>query len=565
MKTRTVPIVAIVTTLACLCCVSPNAGGGTTDTGNAKVAAVIYTANGARAAHTAVTICPAGYHSGVAADSIEKRQLYVRSIVTDDTGYFEIDTIESGEYSIEINDGVANAVLLKVSISSAMDSMVALEDTLRPYAAIKGSVGNPDDSTIIRYLVTYGMERRIPVTHNGAFLLDNLPAGTYHCRVVADQTPWLPLDFDSVHVKASEMTIIAIPDTFEPADSIYRAEIVLNTALSGAGVAGDVYGFPVLLRLTGSNFSFGEAQEDGSDIRFVKQDGVPLAFAFESWDAVRYTATVWVRVDTVFGNNESQSILMLWGGTDTVPKEDGSTVFDTTDGFLASYHLDGTLNDATLHGFNGIDNGSVDAPGGIIGRARSFNGISQYFSIGDLPDRKRGTISCWFQPKATVNSSTAKTQGIWGKRDSDSLNFSLSLTGTDFYTGTTLTTNGRVVSKLEIPGSGHYVASTTGTFAAGKWYFAAWSCGDGGDSLYIDGVLEASNPKNLTLSGYANEEIGRCSYDTKNIGPYGGVLYFGGMLDEFRIDNTCRDAAWIRLCFMNQRSDDRLVNVRRVQ
>ena len=35
--------------------------------------------------------------------------------------------------------------------------------------------------------------------------------------------------------------------------------------------------------------------------------------------------------------------------------------------------------------------------------------------------------------------------------------------------------------------------------------------------------------------------------------------FVNGIMDEIRIEGTPRTAAWIRLCYMNQRNDDRLV------
>ena len=34
---------------------------------------------------------------------------------------------------------------------------------------------------------------------------------------------------------------------------------------------------------------------------------------------------------------------------------------------------------------------------------------------------------------------------------------------------------------------------------------------------------------------------------------------FGGLLDEIRIANIQRSANWVKLCYMNQRVDDKLV------
>ena len=51
-------------------------------------------------------------------------------------------------------------------------------------------------------------------------------------------------------------------------------DIALNTGLAGANVAGNVTGFPMLLRLTSENPDvFTQAALGGADIRFSKPDG----------------------------------------------------------------------------------------------------------------------------------------------------------------------------------------------------------------------------------------------------------------------------------------------------
>ena len=43
--------------------------------------------------------------------------------------------------------------------------------------------------------------------------------------------------------------------------------------------------------------------------------------------------------------------------------------------------------------------------------------------------------------------------------------------------------------------------------------------------------------------------------------PITGYCYFKGAIDEVRVCGTVRSADWIKLCYMNQRSDDKLVQM----
>ncbi len=566
-----------VTALVCLsgftigCSVGPIAGG-TTDTGNARITAVIHAGDGGRAKKARVTVCPVDYRPGVDADSAERRSLFVKTYTTDDSGSFTTDPLIDGKYSVEVNDLSGRAVLLSAGVSG-MERCGELEDTLRPYAAVKGKI-RAADPALERWLVVYGMERKIPLEANGSFRIDDLPAGVFHFSVVTENGAIAPIDFDEVSIRPSQT--VTIGDT-----APQKAKITLNTSPSGADVTGDVYGFPVLVRLTSENFDFSEASENGGDVRFFTGQGKTLPFEIESWDCTERAASVWVRIDTVKANNPVQSFIMQWDGKTGEPAPQGHAAFDTADGFMGIYHLCGSTEDVTVNGFDGIDSGTVDARG-LISRARSFDGATQYISLGSLPDRPRGTISCWFKPEtafippdSSVESGlkpfprslfSLPSQGLWGKYVSDIQNYTLSLQGDDFYTGTGEPSDmeGTIISKLEDAVAGHYVTSTTSFYSGDEWYFAAWSWGDGGDTLYINGAPEAITPGSRPVAGNAPDEIGRSHFDTKNVAG-GGPGYFHGLIDEFRIDASCRSASWIRLSYMNQRPDDRLVTVERME
>ena len=87
--------------------------------------------------------------------------------------------------------------------------------------------------------------------------------------------------------------------------------------------------------------------------------------------------------------------------------------------------------------------------------------------------------------------------------------------------------------------------------------------------LYYNGELKGTNrryiqpliPDSLTTRSTADDFIiGR--FLTEAEFPINGPCYFKGMIDEVRVSSTARSADWIKLCYMNQRSDDKLVQFR---
>jgi hypothetical protein len=97
-----------------------------------------------------------------------------------------------------------------------------------------------------------------------------------------------------------------------------QEDVFLNTTAAGADVSDNITGFPVLIKLNAGNFNFSQAKSNGEDIRFAKIDGIHLAYQIESWDAVNSNASIWVLVDTVYGNNSTQKIKMYWGKSDAI-------------------------------------------------------------------------------------------------------------------------------------------------------------------------------------------------------------------------------------------------------
>jgi hypothetical protein len=390
------------------------------------------------------------------------------------------------------------------------------------------------------------------VSTDGSFTVNDLPDGRFDLLIVSDKEDWVPCKIDSVVFSSGET--VSIPFAGWNNSCI----ISLNTTSSGADVKGDVYNFPVLIRLSESKFDFNSSTADGSDCIFIDSQNRRLSYEIEQWDITRKIASIWVSLDTIYGNSDTQTITMLWGNPNNVLMPNHFPVFDSSYGFLGCYHFNENLKNAAVNNYNGIDSGSIDTSEGIIGHARFFNGFSSFFRIEGLPERSNGTISCWFKLVYNIDQYNSKTQGIWGKKTADDHDFTLSFQGLDFYPGTEVA--GNLITKMEDPDGGEYLASKTSYFFGSIWYFVTWSWGEGSNSLYINGILENSIPEYHAISGEADDEVGRSPYDASNI-QYGVPGYFYGTLDEFRIENKARNADWVKLSYMNQRPDQKLITI----
>lgn len=342
----------------------------------------------------------------------------------------------------------------------------------------------------------------------------------------------------------------------------YFMTVQINTSASGVGISDTIYDFPLLIRLNPKNFPFfSQIRPGGADVRFSKSDGTDLSYQIEHWvdnSDDNDSAAIWVLMDTIYGDNSSQNITMFWGRAGATDSSDAGTVFQNDRGFIAVYHLDSTLTNATGNGYNAVDQGEVPTMNvnSIIGTGCFFGGNS-FIAPGDLQDRGVGTMSFWFRPAETFDSSSAVTQGIWGKTDGNATNANISLRGVDYDSGGNGSI-GQIQAKVETDNKGFYCNSTTDSFTGGSWYHLA-ICWDGTSTkLFIDGVLEKTEMSSETVTGESNDEIGRAWYDVLNISDE-TPRYFIGTLDEFRFEFNVHSDGWIRLCYQNQKIDQKLI------
>ena len=158
----------------------------------------------------------------------------------------------------------------------------------------------------------------------------------------------------------------------------YSGRISFNTTSTGANVTTSQSNFPMLIKLTGSNFIFSQAKGDGSDIRFEDPDRAMLNYQIERWDTANKAAEIWVKVPTVDGNSNRDFITMYWGNNSVTSSSSGNAVFNSADNFVGTYHLNTVYTDATNNANNGTNSGTTSATG-QIGKGVDFS--TDYISI----------------------------------------------------------------------------------------------------------------------------------------------------------------------------------------
>jgi hypothetical protein len=534
--------------LFCACGLDPLAGGTSTSE-NGMIAGVIVDSMGIPQKNARVTLLPADY------DRVRDFTL-VKSRVdtTDVTGGFAFSHVDSGSYTLQAHGPADAAMALMSSITVRGDTAILAPCMLEASGTIRVTSPDPHDHlTVYVYIPGTGIAAYF-TSPSDTLALGSVPAGTIPALCFGHK--------ESREAPYARRFNVAVPsgDTILVANTSWRyaQTIYLNTAPSGAAVAGNVFDFPVLVRLTGGMFDFSQAASDGADLRFVKPDGTPLPHEIERWDPVSELAEVWVRVDTVQGNNENQHILMYWGNATAEDLSRGAAVFDTAAGFQGVWHLgesSGNLGDATINRFNGRRNGNQKRVPGEIGYGQGYDGSGDYTEMGNVcnPGASGFTVCAWIKL-----STTKQYQAIISKSKGDSPSSSYGWL-------------------VEIGPDGAltiFMAADTGEWGGARTFVLAsrvfitdtiaWHhiavvvdrTGNNNCKLYIDGsmITSFSSGGDITGIGTIDNSVPlRLGSDAK------GGCPWNGFLDECSLAFTVRSQDWVKLCYMNQKTDGKLV------
>ncbi|MBN1130018.1 MAG: DUF2341 domain-containing protein, partial [Chitinispirillaceae bacterium] len=373
---------------------------------------------------------------------------------------------------------------------------------------------------------------------------------------------WIKLSYEN---QKAAQTLISFAEIDDENYSLwpYVQKVYLNTSSTGANVSGTVRDFPVLIRLNPVSFGFfPQTLPGGADVRFASSSGNHLSYEIERWvDGTNNndTAEIWVRVDTIIGNNSQQFILMHWGRSGAVSRSNGSAVFDVDNGFQGVWHLNespvgtSSVKDRTRNNNHGSPQNNLnsdDLVNGTIGKAMNFDGPNgsggDHIRLPNSPTMDNTgnlTVSCWFR---MANGATSDYYGIAGKYT----DFSSSFLG--YMIGRASSQRIRFVTGNGQPGAGPYVESNA-TLTDNLWHHATGVVNAGVMSLFIDGVRQSGTAAGTAVASNDYGYIGRRASNLDH-------SFFVGDIDEVRFNRTARSADWIKLGYENQKAAQTLIS-----
>ncbi len=293
--------------------------------------------------------------------------------------------------------------------------------------------------------------------------------------------------------------------------------------------------FPLLVRLTQDSFDFSQAQTNGNDIRFSTATGASLPYQIDEWNAEKGTASIWVRIPTLNGN-ERQEIRLHWGNPDAASESNGTAVFNESNGYLSVWHMNDPVKDEV--GTLRSENAGTTCSMGIVGPARHFAGDQGIFCGEKITTYPTGSSphssEAWFRTDKAKGNVIA-----WGNEERQ----------------------GKLVMQLRNPphvSMDCYFSDANvkgkSTLPLSEWIQVVHTYEKGNSRVYVNGVLDGvaknqsatldvKSPAKLWIGGWHND------YD------------FVGDIDEVRMSKVARSADWVKLQYENQKPLQTLVGL----
>ncbi len=305
-----------------------------------------------------------------------------------------------------------------------------------------------------------------------------------------------------------------------------RKKITIDTSDKGVAISDAVGGAALLIRLHDGDFDFAAGKEDGSDLRFVADDGkTVLKHHIEKWDTPMLNeGYVWVRVPEIKPSGTSTIWLYYGKQGDVKNVGDAKGTYDAETALV--YHFADAATVATDSSASALSLQNATPPvtsSLAAGGQRLLGQAAVTIPEGPATEWPAGsalTWSAWLKPAALAPNVV-----VFSRRDgSNAL-----LIGLD---------NG--VPFVDVNGQ----RSTGGAaVSVGVWHHLALVAKEGTMTLYLDGApygtLAAALPllKGLSLIG-------------KDSAP--GTVGFVGELDELQVARTARSAGFLKFAAVSQ-------------
>jgi hypothetical protein len=308
-----------------------------------------------------------------------------------------------------------------------------------------------------------------------------------------------------------------------------KSVTISHTKVSGSST---LTNYPMLFSVTDPSLKTvanggNVGRSDGTDILFTVSDGqTKLNHELESYNPSTGQVIAWVQIPSLSPSTDTV-IYVYYGNASAANQQNATGVWDSN--YKGVWHLPNgtTLNasDSTANANNGTITGASATSGQIDG-AMNTTASGQYITIGDTVSTEiTGNITM----EAWESGSLAGSGFILAKSDGSTYDYGL-------YRSTSQNKicyfPGGICTPTAIGSATHHVViAVSGTTA----------------SFYIDGALSSTSTVTAPASTTQTLAIGRQ-------GSASAYYFEPGTIDEVRISNTARSAAWVATEYNNQSS-----------
>lgn len=357
----------------------------------------------------------------------------------------------------------------------------------------------------------------------------------------------IPIDTDTVPVTPRDSSLSGWK---------HSALVTVNTIAVNIGRGNTLLNIPVLIRLKSDFIKFSDVADSGADLRFARLDGTVLPHEITRWAPDDGKAEVWVKLDTVRGEDITVQFKMYWGNRSAQSTSDGSKVFSPNEGYSGVWHLSesatgttGEFKEATgrYPGTAGFGDGKSlpKRVEGVVGYGQDFHPgkVGGTLSLpGNFdPGPQAWTFQGWFRVLGTSKGV------IFTKGDQflpDAQRFQINC----------------------LEGFGHQVALqrngadfTSNIFLVeSNWAYLSIVYDGVFANIYFDGFLREAKSWTQGTNG-----AGKAIFGANDI--LGDDESFDGSMDELMFSSQARSSEWIRFMYENQRTFSSLVTLKNLQ
>jgi len=286
--------------------------------------------------------------------------------------------------------------------------------------------------------------------------------------------------------------------------------------------------FPITINFNSNNFDFTKVRADGFDIEFFDSEDSPLIFEREHFDQAGSSGIFHVKIPSLSIISEKRITIKHNDAGQSTDKSDSNNVWDSN--YVMVQHMGNSLIDSTGNG-NDLNNSGAILVDGQNGKARSFDGVTQYmndvdFSLGTNP---LFTVLMVWTPLATQAAPGPWGLGAGGVSQQTISSYNLGIAiGFDLWGQTTM--HGEWLLKTENEAMvAHWIKKDGADFGSEDAIFYK-----NGNSANITVTRDAGTIPALT-DGFALGRIGATS----------DSHYCPSIIDEVRISNIVRSSEWI--------------------